>query len=86
MSKKVTYTSTLPEDLMLTVNDYSAKYKVSKNKVVEKALRQFFFELKRKEFSEGFKRAAKDPEVVELAEMGMDDYFEMLERYDKEDQ
>ncbi len=86
MSKKVTYTSTLPEDLMITVDDYAAKYKVSKNRVVEKALRQFFFEEKRKEFSEGFRRAAKDPEVVELAEMGMDDYFAIIEKFEREEE
>ena len=85
MSKKVTYTSTLPEDLILSVNEFAAKYKLSKNKVVEKALREFFFEQKRKEFSEGFKRAAKDPEIVELAEMGIEDFFEIIERYERDE-
>ena len=42
MKKKITYTSTLPEDVLDSVNDYSEKNNISKNKVVEKALRQFF--------------------------------------------
>ena len=46
----------------------------------------FFFEEKRKEFSEGFRRAAKDPEVVELAEMGMDDYFAIIEKFEREEE
>ena len=47
MQKKQTYTSTLPEDLLAMVNDYSVKYKVSKNSILEKALRSYLFALKK---------------------------------------
>lgn len=32
----------------------------------------------RKELVEGYKRAAKDPEMLELAEMGIEDFFNHL--------
>jgi len=85
MKKQITYTSTLPDDLILQVNEYAEKYKVSKNKIFEKALRKFFFEVKRKEFQEGFKRVANDPEILELAEMGMGDYLELIQKYENDE-
>ena len=85
MKKQITYTSTLPDDLISQVNEYAAKYKVSKNKIIEKALRKFLFEAKRKEFQEGFKRLANDPEIEELAEMGMADYAELIRKYENDE-
>jgi metal-responsive CopG/Arc/MetJ family transcriptional regulator len=84
MKKQITYTSTLPDDLITLVNEYAEKYKVSKNKIIEKALRRFLFEAKRKEFQEGFKRVANDPEIVEVAEMGMGDYLELIQMYEND--
>jgi hypothetical protein len=83
MKKVKTYTSTLPDDVMGMVREYSMKYKVPKNKIVEKALRRFFFEMKREEYREGFKKMANDPEMIEMAEEGIDDFREIMERYDK---
>ncbi len=84
MKKKITYTSTLPEDVLDSVNDYSEKNNISKNKVVEKALRQFFFGLKKSDFREGFKRAALDPGMNSLAEAGMEDYLDIINKNEKE--
>lgn len=83
MKKAKVYTNTLPEDVLNLVNEYSIKYHIPKNKVVETALRRFFFEKKREEFREGFRKMANDPEMTEMAEEGISDYFEILERYDK---
>lgn len=80
MQKKLTYTSTLPEDLLAMVNDYSLKYKVSKNSIVEKALRVYLFDLKKKEFAEGFKNAVGNQEQADLAESGMEDYWTIVNR------
>lgn len=86
MKKQVTYTSTLPDDLILQVNEYAEKYKVSKNKIIEEALKRYFFEQKRKEYCESWARLAGDPEVEKLAEMGMDDYAEQLRKYESDEQ
>lgn len=80
MRKKLTYTSTLPEDLLAMVNDYSLKYKVSKNAIVEKALRIYLFDQKKKEFAEGFKNAAGNQEQSDLSEIGMEDYWTIINR------
>ena len=85
MKKQITYTSTLPDDLISQVKEYAEKYKVSKNKIIEKALRKFFFEVKRKEYQEGFKRIANDPEILEMAEMGMGDYMSLIEKYENDE-
>jgi hypothetical protein len=82
MKKQITYTSTLPGDLITQVNEYAEKYKLSKNKIIEEALRKFLFEAKRKEYEESFARISNDPEVVELAEMGMEDYAELIRKHE----
>jgi len=83
MKKKVTYTSTLPEDVLDLVNDYSEKTSISKNQVVEKALRQFFFSLKKSDFREGFRRAANDPDLKIMAEEGMHDYLDIVKQNER---
>ena len=85
IKKRVTYTSTLPEDILDSVNDYSEKNNISKNKVVENALREFFFSLKKNDFREGFKRAARDVNMDIMAEQGMDDYFGMVQQNEREE-
>ena len=84
MKKKVTYTSTLPEDVLESVNDYSEKNSISKNKVVETALRHFFFSLKKSDFREGFKRAAGDLEMKTMADAGIEDYCDLVNQNEKE--
>ena len=83
MKKAKVYTNTLPEDVLDLVNEYSTKYHIPRNRVVESALRKFFFDLKREEFREGFRKMANDPEMKEMAEEGLGDFLEILERYDK---
>jgi predicted transcriptional regulator len=85
MKKQVTYTSTLPDDLISQVNEYAEKYKVSKNKIIEEALKRYFFEQKRKEYEESWSKLAGDPEIEEMAEMGMDDYAELLRKYENDE-
>jgi hypothetical protein len=85
MKKQITYTSTLPDELISQVNEYAVKYKVSKNKIIEEALTQYFFEKKRKEYEDSWAKIANDPEVVELAEMGMDDYAELIRKYEDDE-
>jgi hypothetical protein len=78
MKKKLTYTSTLPEDVLASVSDYAEKYNISKNQVVENALRQFFFNLKKNDFREGFLRVANDVDMGKMVEEGMNDYFGII--------
>lgn len=80
MKNTASYTSTLPSELMLQLNEFSEKLKIPKNKLIEVSLKKYFEELRRREFSEGFKRAAQDPEMQEMADEGLADYTQMLDK------
>ncbi len=76
--KKITYTSTLPNVVMEEVAEYAKKKKISKNKVIEIALKKLLEEEIRNELIESFKKIADDPDMIEMAEWGMEDYAEQL--------
>lgn len=78
MGKQVTYTSKMSITLMTELDKYSDKFKTSKRNIIEKALRQLFHEIKRKEYADAFKKLSKDKEYLELAEIGLDDYVKHL--------
>jgi hypothetical protein len=76
----ITYTSSLPPELFGTLNEYAQKLKVPKNQLIEVALDRYFHELKRQEYIASFKNAAQDAEQKELADSGLDDYLNMLDK------
>lgn len=51
---------------------------VSKDKLVEKALKSYFEAIDKKKYAKSFQRAAKDKEIMDIAEEGMSDYLELL--------
>ena len=79
MSKSVNYTSSLPEELLQLVEEYAAKFKVPKNKIIEKSLRAYFENLKRAEYIKSFRNAANDKEMSDMAEEGLEDYLKILD-------
>jgi hypothetical protein len=81
--KNVTYTSTLPSVVMEEVAEYAAKKKISKNKVIEAAIRNFLDAEIKSELERTFKLAAEDPELVEMADWGLADYLEQLKELEK---
>ncbi|MBA3674271.1 MAG: CopG family transcriptional regulator [Chitinophagaceae bacterium] len=81
--KTITYTSTLPNMVMEEVVEYAKKKKISKNKVIEIALKKLLDEEIRNELMESFKKIADDPEMIEMAEWGLGDYLEQLKNYEK---
>ena len=84
MSKKyVTYTSTLPNIVMEDVAEYAKKKNVSKNKVIEIALKKLFEEEIRKDLENTFKLAAEDQGSTDMAEWGLGDYSQQLKNLDK---
>lgn len=80
MRQTITYTSTLSNDLMDSLNEFAQKLKVPKNQLIEQALSNYLEELKRMEYVRSFKRANQDAEIKTMAEEGMDDYLKMLDR------
>ncbi len=82
-SKKTTYTSTLPSTVMEEVVEYAKKKKISKNKVIEIAVKKLLEQEVRNELVESFKKFANDPDMIEMAEWGREDYAEQLKNFDK---
>ncbi len=81
MKKTAVFTTTISAQLLEWLKDESKSEKITMRAVLEKAIKNYMIEAKRQKYIESFKRAALDPEMLELAEMGMDDYYENLKPY-----
>jgi len=81
--KTVTYTSTLPNMVMEEVVEYAKKKKISKNKVIEIALKKLLDEEIRDDLKRTFILAANDKEMIEMAEWGLGDYLQQLKEMEK---
>jgi len=73
-----TFTSTLPEDLFNLLKEKANKFSVPMNKLIEKALRIYLDQLNRAEYVKSYKEAAKDQDIMVIAEDGMEDYLKQL--------
>ena len=51
-----------------------------KNKLIEKALRIYLDQLNRAEYVKSYKQAAKDDDIMAIAEEGMEDYLQQLDQ------
>lgn len=71
-------TTGLSKDLVEWLSKYSKAKKQTKRSILEEALRRYRFETRRREFQKGFAKAAKDKEILELAEEGLEDYLNQL--------
>ncbi|MBT3750541.1 MAG: ribbon-helix-helix domain-containing protein [Bacteroidetes bacterium] len=74
-----TFTSSLPDDLLQSLNTLAGKLSIPKNKIIEKALRIYIDQINRAEYVQSFKNAADDIDVLDMAEEGMEDYFKQLD-------
>ncbi|NIA02456.1 MAG: CopG family transcriptional regulator [Nitrospirae bacterium] len=63
---------------MSWLSNYSQKKKKTKRAVIEEALKDYQEKIRKEDLQETFKRAAKDSEIIGMAEEGMDDYEEQL--------
>jgi metal-responsive CopG/Arc/MetJ family transcriptional regulator len=75
----ITFTSTLPEELLAKLNEVAKRHAVPKNRLIEKALRIYLDQLNRAEYVKSFKKAAGDENLLSMAEEGMEDYLKQLE-------
>jgi hypothetical protein len=82
MKSAVVFTNKMSVDLMNWLKKHSAKTKKTKRSIIEAALEEYRIKHKKLEMAEGFKRAAKDPEIMAMAEEGFQDYNEQLKRFD----
>ena len=73
-----TFTSTLPEDLLKLLKERADKFSIPMNKLIEKALRIYLDQLNRAEYVKSYKEAARDQDIMAIAEEGMEDYLKQL--------
>ncbi|MEP7269177.1 MAG: CopG family transcriptional regulator [Saprospiraceae bacterium] len=74
-----TFTSTLPDELLEKLSQKAKSLSLPKNKLIESALKIYLDHLEKAEYIISYKRAAKDPDVLLMAEEGMADYLNQLD-------
>lgn len=74
-----TFTSTLPDDLLLSLSNYAKQLSIPKNQLIEKALRLYLDQLKRAQYIKSYKRLSDDVDTLMVAEEGILEYFKQLE-------
>lgn len=73
-----TFTSSLPDEILIRLNDMAQKLSMPKNKIMERALRVYLDQLTRAEYIKSYKQAGNDDDILNLAEEGMEDYLKQL--------
>ena len=79
MKTIATFTSTIAPEVIAWVDKVARDKKKTRRAILEEAVAAYKRDLTRVSLIEGFKRAAGDPEMLELAEMGVGDYARMLD-------
>ncbi|QAA82790.1 ribbon-helix-helix domain-containing protein [Aequorivita sp. H23M31] len=79
-----TFTSSLPDELLEQLAQEAKNLKIPKNKLLQKALEYYLERLEKAQYAKSFERISNDPEMQAIAEEGIEDWFKMLDEYDKE--
>lgn len=79
MKQATTYTSTIPIELFKKLSEYADKFHIPKNKLIEKALKAYFDQIKKAEYIKSFKYASQDEDIRSMAEEGLEDYLRIIE-------
>lgn len=74
-----TYTSTLPDELLEQLDEASKRFKMPKNKLIERALEIYLDQINRAEYVKSFRKAGQDEEIISMAEEGMAEYLNQLD-------
>jgi len=75
-----TFTSSLPNDLWEKLTALSKKLNIPKNKIIKSALAKYMDEIERQVYIYSYKQLADDPDIVNMAEEGMEDYIRQLQQ------
>ena len=79
-----TFTSSLPDDLLKQLSVAAKEMKMPKNKLIEKALKLYLERIEKAKYISSYKRMANDPDMLAVAEEGIEDWFQELENMDDE--
>ena len=73
-----TFKSSLPDNLLIQLNQKAQELKLPKNNLIERALSIYLDQLNRAEYIKSYREMAKDADVLSIAEEGMEDYCKNL--------
>lgn len=79
MRTAVSFSSTMPIELMEQLTWFSTRQKVAKNKIIELALASWFEAQKKAALAAMFQDVENDPEILAMAEDGLSDLAKMLD-------
>ena len=71
-------TTSLPAEIVSRLDDYSRKFRIPKSKILEQALEAYFEKIKKAEYIHSFKIAAREDEMLSMAEEGLEDYLKII--------
>jgi predicted transcriptional regulator len=74
-----TFTSTLPDDLLQMLSEKAKALSLPKNRLMENALRLYLEHLEKAEYIKSYNLAARDADILSIAEEGMAEYLKQLE-------
>ncbi|PCI25682.1 hypothetical protein COB57_00485 [Candidatus Peregrinibacteria bacterium] len=80
MNTSIVYTSSMKKPLFQWVKKTSQQRHTSKKQIIEEALSLYKKEIKKKQLEETFKRAAQDYEIINMAEEGIEDSLDQLNK------
>lgn len=78
MKNTATFTSTISPELIAWVDKRARAEKRTRRAILEEAVKSYRREAIRRSLKEGFERAARDSDIVEFAEWGMEDYRQLV--------
>ena len=78
MNSSSVITTGLASDLIDWLGSYAKGKKMTRRAILEKAIKDYRFKMRREEVEKSFEQIAEGPEVLELAEMGIEDYENQL--------
>ncbi len=82
MKVTTTFTSTMSPELMQWVDGVAKAKKLTRRSVLEEAIRTYKHKVVSEKLRKDFESIANDPDIVEMAEWGMEDYARMLKDFD----
>ena len=74
-----TFTSSLPVEVINRLDSLAKKFDMPKNKLIEKALNFYFDQLRRAEYIKSYRAMSGDPEMIHMAEEGLEEYQRILD-------
>jgi hypothetical protein len=77
------FTTTLPVQILEELNSASKDLKIGKNDILSNAFTIWNKARKQRMVAQSYRTAAQDPEFQAIAEEGLGDYLEQLEKWEK---